>query len=64
VFKQIDADGTVATSSAPARRHDAKLRRTQARAADTRLGAEITCELLQTKLQRQALLADDLVHLR
>jgi len=34
------------------------------RAAETRLGAEITCELLWTKLECQAALAEELVHLR
>jgi hypothetical protein len=56
-FAQIDADGNVIASSAPARHHDAKLRRAQVLAAETRLGAQITCELLRTKLERQAVLA-------
>jgi CRISPR-associated endonuclease Cas1 len=63
-FVQIEADGNVIASSAPARHHDAKLRRAQVRAAEIRLGAEITCEPLGIKLGRQAALADDLVHLR
>jgi len=63
-FVQIEADGNVIASSAPARHHDAKLRRAQVHAAETRLGAEITCELLATKLERQAALAEELVHLR
>ena len=39
------------------------MRRAQVRAAETRLGAEITWELLRTKLERQAALAEELVHL-
>jgi CRISPR-associated endonuclease Cas1 len=31
---------------------------------ESRLGAEITCQLLQTKLERQAVLAEELPHLR
>ena len=63
-FVQIDADGSLIASSAPARHHDAKLRRAQVLAAESRLGAEITRELLRTKLERQAALAEELVHLR
>jgi len=63
-FVQIDADGSLIASSAPARHHEAKLRRAQVLAAETCLGAEITCKLLATKLERQAALAEELVHLR
>jgi len=63
-FVQIDADGKVIASSAPARHHDARLRRAQVLAADATSGRTIMVELLRTKLERQAQIADQLSHLR
>jgi len=53
----LDPDGCLLISSAPPSGHDARLRRAQARAADTQVGIDITRRILTTKLEGQAAVA-------
>jgi CRISPR-associated endonuclease Cas1 len=53
-FVQLDADGTVIVASGPSGLDDARLRRAQARAADTEAGIAIARDLLLGKLDGQA----------
>jgi len=63
-FAQIGRDGELITLSAPARHHEAKLRRAQVLAADNDAGRIATVGLLRAKLEAQAVLMERLAHLR
>ncbi|MDA1004466.1 MAG: CRISPR-associated endonuclease Cas1 [Chloroflexi bacterium] len=53
-FVQIDADGTVVVTTAPAGRNDAALRRAQALAPFNGVGMQIARDLIRQKLEGQA----------
>jgi CRISP-associated protein Cas1 len=63
-FAQIGNDGQLIATSAPARHHEAKLRRAQVLAADNELGRHATVDLLRSKLHSQAEIVDRLSHLK
>ena len=63
-FAQIGRDGELITLSAPARQHEAKLRRAQVLAAGNDAGRIATVGLLRAKLEAQARLIERLAHLR
>lgn len=63
-FAQIGRDGELITLSAPARHHEAKLRRAQVLATDNDAGRIATVGLLRAKLEAQAVLMGRLAYLR
>lgn len=63
-FIQIDTDGNLISTSAPARHHESKLRRAQALAPESGLGRIALVQLLKAKLERQAALVERLAYLR
>jgi len=63
-FAQIGRDGELIATSAPARHHEAKLRRAQVLATDNDAGRIATVGLLRAKLEAQAVLMERLAHLR
>lgn len=63
-FVQIDEDANLLALSAPARHHEAKLRRAQVLAPENGLGGIALVELLRAKLEAQATIAERLAHLK
>jgi len=63
-FAQIDSDGNLIALSAPARHHEAKLRRAQVLAAESGTGELALVQLLRAKLRAQAEVAQRLSHLK
>jgi CRISPR-associated endonuclease Cas1 len=63
-FVQIDSDSNLVALTAAARHHESKLRRAQVLAGENDLGRLATVALLQAKLERQAVVAERLSHLK
>ena len=63
-FTQIEDDGNLLALSAPARHHEAKLRRSQVLAPENGLGGVALVTLLRAKLEGQATVAERLRHLK